>query len=118
MERKICFYLDEVDNILAGKLQYPITCEIDPSNFCQNRCSWCINSDYIQNNRINLDFGLYEMLLDELKKHGVKSITFTGGGEPTMNHEFGKMIRQAANYGFELGLITNGISIDSYDSVL
>lgn len=114
MDRKICYYLDEVENIFEGRLQYPITCEIDPSNYCQNKCSWCINSKFLKDSRVHLNLGLYCLLLRELKKCGVKSITFTGGGEPTLNPVFGRMVREAISYEFEVGLVTNGIEISNY----
>ena len=55
-------------------------------------------------------------LIDELQKIGVKSITFTGGGEPLMNPHFNTMATIAYEYGFRLGLITNGIFLDRVES--
>jgi MoaA/NifB/PqqE/SkfB family radical SAM enzyme len=112
--RKICYYLEEVDNIFAGKLQYPVTCEIDASNYCQNHCSWCIFSEFMKRERVHLDYDVYSSLLRDLKFCGTKSITFIGGGEPPLNPNFNKMIIEASTLGFEIGLVTNGILIDNY----
>jgi len=40
---------------------------------------------------------------------GVKSINFTGGGEPTLHKDFDKILGQAFGYGIEVGLFTNGL---------
>jgi MoaA/NifB/PqqE/SkfB family radical SAM enzyme len=51
-------------------------------------------------------------LIADLKNIGVKSITFTGGGEPLANKEFHRMVNFATLSGFELGLITNAVMLD------
>lgn len=109
---KILAHLSKVDNILKGRAQFPITCEIDPSNYCQNNCKWCIYADYLKRNRIHLDFNLFRSTIIQLKEGGCKSITFTGGGEPLMNPYISAMISLAASYGFQLGLITNGVLLN------
>jgi len=112
METKICFYLDEIDRIREGEEQYPICCEIDPSNLCQNRCSFCCYSEYLNEHKELLPFDLYLITLEEMKHCGVKSITFTGGGEPTLHPKFIEMAKKAYDLGFEIGLVTNGIRLN------
>jgi len=114
MYRKICYYLDEVDNILSGKVQYPVSCEIDLSNRCQNDCYFCMFKKYIKENEIDLDYDVYEQLIEDLKSVGTKSITFTGGGEPLLYPRFEDAIYLAVNSGFEVGLVTNGVDLDGY----
>lgn len=111
MNNKIGYYLEEVDRLLRGGEQYPITCEIDPSNRCQNDCKFCISAKSRSENPVDLDFDLYVRLLDELHAVGVKSITFTGGGEPLVNNYFESMAKLASGR-FQLGLITNGILLN------
>jgi len=109
---KILAHLSKVDTVLKGCVQFPITCEIDPSNYCQNNCKWCIYADYLKKNRVHLDFNLFKSTIFQLRNGGCKSITFTGGGEPLMNPYISTMINFAASCGFQLGLITNGIRLD------
>ena len=97
---------------MVGKFAPPVSCEIDPSNHCQNDCSFCVCRAYRKANPIDLDFGVYLDLLTDLRRMDVRSITFTGGGEPTMHLRFGDMVRAAD--GFEIGLITNGVDLDGY----
>jgi len=131
MERKIIKHIDKINEIIEGKTVYPITCEIDPSNLCNLDCSFCMYKSFIKEHKNLLDFNLFEMVIKQLKYLGVKSITFTGGGEPLMNKDFIKMASSAYSLGFEIGLITNGtllkriqkpeifkfirISLDAYD---
>jgi len=131
VENKIVFYMKEVNEAIQGKAISPITCEIDPSNYCNLNCNFCMYAKYIKNNREHLDLKTFINLIYELKVIGVKSITFTGGGEPLMNPSFNEMASRAHSLGFQLGLITNGtllnkvknldhfefirISLDSYD---
>jgi sulfatase maturation enzyme AslB (radical SAM superfamily) len=93
----------------------PITCEVDPSNYCQNDCEWCIYRKYIKSNRQHLDFDLFRELVRNLERIKVRSITFTGGGEPLMHPQFEKMVRFASKKGLKLGLVTNGIFLDRYE---
>jgi MoaA/NifB/PqqE/SkfB family radical SAM enzyme len=104
---KIAFYLDEVGRLRNGEIVAPITCEIDPSNLCQNECSFCISGDNKDDTMMELSF--FQNLLNELKLAGIQSITFTGGGEPTLNPDFNTMAALARAKGFKIGLITNGI---------
>ncbi len=87
----------------------PITCEIDLSNNCQNSCRFCMFKGYRSLSPVALEWPAYSKLLADLHSIGVKSITFTGGGEPTMHPEFTAMVQLADGMGFDIGLITNGI---------
>lgn len=108
---KIIAHLEKVDRVVEGDTPELVSCEIDTSNFCQNNCSWCIYKDYLKCNRVHMNYTLYEQVIRELNDMGCKSITFTGGGEPTMHPRFVDMVMHAYFQGFEIGLITNGIKL-------
>ena len=112
MYRKVLFHMDELERIRNGKLQFPITFEVDPTNKCNNDCSFCMFREFRADHRVDLDYDLYLEALDQMKMLGVRSITFTGGGEPTMNMNFMNMVLAAVHKQFEVGLITNGILLD------
>ena len=110
---KIIAHLEQVDKVVAGEIGDIITCEINSSNCCQNDCEWCIYKDYLYSKRCHLDLNVFKKVLVELKDvHNCKSITFTGGGEPLVNPKIREMIDFAKELGFEIGLITNGVSLD------
>jgi len=112
MERKIYFYTNEIVRMLHGEYVSPVTCEIDLSNRCQLNCSFCMYKDYLAENRCDLDLDIYKCLFRDFRQAGIESITFTGGGEPLMNNNAVEMIDMAFDQGFDMGLITNGISLD------
>jgi len=117
MERKIYYYLDKINKMKKGVYIPPISCEIDPSNRCMLNCKFCMYKDYRKENNVDLDFTTYRRLIFELQCSGVKSITFTGGGEPLMNPEFNEMAQAAFDRWFEVGLITNGVNLDKVKNV-
>ena len=116
MHRKVIPYLDKIENILEGRFEPPLSCEIDPSNKCQNNCDFCMYADYRNEHPVDLDFGVYLDLIHDLRKMGTRSITFTGGGEPMMHPQFREMVLAAQD--FELGLTTNGVYLDHLPDII
>ena len=112
MYNKIVYYVDKIERINRGEIVYPISVEIDPSNRCQCDCTFCLYKTYRKENNIDLDYSKYLDLLKVLSANGTKSITFTGGGEPLLHPRFNDMLEQAISFGFDVGLITNGIRLD------
>lgn len=115
MPNKIIYYTELVDKLINGEYVPPITFEIDPSDNCPLSCDFCLykrgREDGSQTN--NLSWEVYQKAVVEIKNMGVKSITFTGGGEPLMNPRFNNMARLANLLGFKTGLITNGVRLRS-----
>jgi len=123
MEKKIIYYIDKVESLIAGNPEMPVTVEIDPSNRCQLDCEYCMFK-VLREKRVDmkgeverpdLPFDLYRHLLLDLKMIGVRSITFTGGGEPLLHPRFNDMACLAYQNGFEIGLITNGVNLHSVE---
>jgi len=85
----------------------PITLDVDPTTSCNSHCPNCTFPD---TGRMFLDFDLYKRTVEEVSRLGIKAITFTGGGEPTLHPRFLEMIETAKAYGLEVGLITNGLA--------
>jgi len=112
MNNKILYFLTEADKLVAGKYVNPVTCEIDLTTVCQNNCYFCINKESNNDSHSILNLNLLNRLLSELKIIGVKSITFTGGGEPLLHPHFEECVRLVKSYDFKLGLITNGVLLN------
>jgi len=117
MDTKIYYYLDQVERLRKGEMVPPVTCEIDPSNYCMLSCDFCMYQKYLEQDRRNLSYDIYESLLYELNEIGTKSITFTGGGEPLMHPKINRMIEDALKLDFEIGLVTNGVLLDKIDNL-
>jgi radical SAM protein with 4Fe4S-binding SPASM domain len=113
MERKILNYFEKIDSLKKGNWECPVCLEIDPSSACNLKCFFCTDKVYLKENSEFLNFNLYRSLIEEAKELGVKAITFTGGGEPLLHPQFNQMARFAIYNGFEIGLITNGLLLNT-----
>lgn len=114
MNSKILFYIKEAEKALCNEPILPVTCEIDPTTLCQNNCSFCINKESNKASHAILDLDVYNKLICELSSLNIKSVTFTGGGEPLLHPNFDELVMVAKIHNIKLGLITNGISLDKY----
>lgn len=123
---KVFWHLEELATLKqTGKSKAPINVEIDLTNRCNLGCGWChfaythtkgplANSakpDGFIDVGDQFDKVLLFDVLDQLKEIGVKSVTWTGGGEPTLYPSFLTVINQTNLLGFEQGMYTNGTRI-------
>ena len=108
---KIITYPDVLDKIVKGKKVNPINLEINLTNICNHKCIWCTYG-YLHNNADTLDKKNVKSVIDDAYKLGVKSITWTGGGEPLVHKDFYELISYAATYKFKQGLNTNGVLLN------
>ncbi len=121
-KHKILGHLPVLNSYVNGGWYAPIQVEIDLTNACTSACPWCAGFK----DRVELPFMLLasgsskkEMaessrqnvssLLDDLKDIGVKSITWTGGGDPTVHPHHQELIRKSSEIGMDAALITNGV---------
>lgn len=109
---KLLRHAPKVEAMLRGEVVYPISVEIDLSNICPHDCPFCSfgtsqSEGYRQQNWVTFPAPRMLTLLDELAAVGVKSLTFTGGGEPLVHREAAAIFEKAAQH-FEWGLVTNG----------
>ena len=73
----------------------PVSVEISPTNFCNAKCPWCfyVSGTYKQrHSREELEHRQLEILILDLARMGVQSITWTGGGEPSIYSQMAEMI--------------------------
>jgi MoaA/NifB/PqqE/SkfB family radical SAM enzyme len=109
---KILYHLDRVNDWLKGKNVYPITVEIDPSNFCNHDCIWCTFGYLHTKNKDVIPREVLLKLVKDLAEYGVKAIIWTGGGEPWTNNNLTDAIYLAYELGIDMGMATNGILLD------
>jgi MoaA/NifB/PqqE/SkfB family radical SAM enzyme len=109
---KILYFLPECDKLINNEFQMPVTFEIDASNMCQNDCDFCMFAFHIKKHRVHLPIGLFYKAIWDFKRTGVRSVTFTGGGEPLLNPDILQMIATANDLEMKIGLVTNGIRLD------
>lgn len=88
----------------------PIYVEIGLTNICNHRCMFC-GLDWARGeDTLNTEILLKN--LEDMKKFGVKSICFSGAGEPLLHKDFCLIIRKTKEYGIDVSFSTNGVLFD------
>ena len=113
-EFKFLHHLDRIQAICRGELPPPVTFEVDLTSACNHRCIWCLDHSYNSQTNSTLKEAPFLHFADEIVKQGVKSIIFKGGGEPLLYYSFSKIVQHLQSKGLDLGLITNGETIDRH----
>ena len=105
----------DVMKILPGEV------DIDLTNVCNQDCFYCNSAEFRQERPVQKKYGEYIALLDKLanwRSHTPRSygtlhtITYPGGGEPTILPGYEKVIEHTIDLGFLTGLTTNGSKLD------
>lgn len=108
-------------DVVAGKRVYPINVEISPSGICSASCAWCFyaNTGELGDHRATfLRLSAGRGLLAECKNLGVKSVSWTGGGDPSLHPQIDDLVACASFHGIEQGMFTNALSQPKYDPSL
>lgn len=83
----------------------PITADIFLTDFCNNHCRYCRFSHKKNGTYISLnDFIQYA---ERLLSFGVRGFILTGGGEPSVNPDFGKICCWLESHNIDYGINTN-----------
>lgn len=119
---KILAHLPILGDYLRGDVYPPIQVEIDVTNLCTSACPWCAGYHEREDHPFILfgagatkaeQWGLSRLgilhLLRDLAEYGVKSVTWTGGGDPSLHPYLSEFVERAALMGLDNGLITNGV---------
>ena len=123
-QAKIALHLDKVLNHLNNKKTDPITLEVDPSNACNHSCPFCI-SGHIHLNKFKgteffdrrmMDEKTLMSLCKDVTSMDINSLTWTGGGEPTMNPHLKKAMSYISkNSKIKMGMFSNGSMFSKFD---
>lgn len=120
---KLFSHMPTLQAIREGKRPPPVNVEIDLSNRCSLGCEWCHfaythtrgplagtvdKPAHAVSGGDLMDEDLAMSITRQLHAAGVKSVTWTGGGEPTLHPYFDFLVRDAAFTGLEQGMYTHG----------
>lgn len=105
----------------------PAQVDIDLTNICNQDCYYCNSADFRQDQPVQKKYTEYINLLDKLagwRAHSPNSygtthtITYPGGGEPTVLAGYEHVIEHTIDLGFLTSITTNGSKLDKLlDSV-
>jgi MoaA/NifB/PqqE/SkfB family radical SAM enzyme len=119
---KLLKHIDRIAEIQAGGHPAPVNVEIDLSNRCNLGCAGCHFSHTHTRGHFGnvanvstvgdlMDISLIRKIIVDLWHNGVRSITWTGGGEPTLHPRFDEVIESTHAIGLAQGIYTNGTQI-------
>jgi len=99
----------------------PAQVDIDLTNVCNQDCYYCNSADFRAEKPVQKKYTEYIALLDQLatwRAHSPNSygtthtITYPGGGEPTVLVNYEKVIEHTIDLGFLGSITTNGSNLD------
>jgi len=86
---------------------FPVYVEIGITNICNHNCIFC-GLDWARGtNTLKTDV-LLENLKDMAEK-GVKSVCFSGAGEPLLHKDFSLLVRKTKEFGIDVSFSTNTV---------
>jgi sulfatase maturation enzyme AslB (radical SAM superfamily) len=106
----------------------PAQVDIDLTNVCNQDCYYCNSADFRREQPVQKKYTEYIALLDKLagwRAHSPNSygtthtITYPGGGEPTVLPGYEHVIEHTIDLGFLASITTNGSNLDKLlDSIV
>lgn len=103
-----------------NKILLPAQIDIDLTNICNQDCYYCNSSEHRANSPVQKEYKEYIALLDKLanwRAHTPNSygtthtITYPGGGEPTILNDYENVIEHTIDLGFLTSITTNGTKL-------
>lgn len=95
---------------------FPTHLDIESSSRCQLRCPMCTQNLMDESLRGDMDFGLYQKIIDEAAKKGVYSIKLSWRGEPLLNKNIWEMVEYAKKEGIkDVAFLSNGEKLKEGD---
>ena len=104
---RIYGHLERIEkNISCHDTLSPVTLELHLTNRCNSHCSFCLFSE---RNQSELSKETIDTILEDCYILGIKSVTISGGGEPTVHPDIAYTINTFVDHNIDVGLMTNGI---------
>ena len=123
---KIFHHYEKIKELREGNQPSPISVRLVLADLCNHNCHFC--TFRMENSVTNKKFGMINPktgminfnpnrllsreksleIIQDCIDMGVKSIEFTGGGEPTVHKNHVEIFNKVLDGGMDLGLITNG----------
>lgn len=110
---KLVWHMSRVDDYFKYKRRIvPLHVDIGITKACNAKCVFCYGI-YQKMTKEIMPRNVIINLLADAPKLGVKSLTITGDGEPTLNPAVYDAVKIGKLHGLDIGFATNGIALDS-----
>lgn len=109
---KIFQFPQHLRNLVENVDDHPIHMQVGPVNFCNHNCTFCdaarsmFDAKAVPRTRINVE-RLME-IIEEMRELGLRAVTLTGSGEPTLHPDLDRIVRGIHERGIDVALFTNG----------
>ncbi len=114
---KILWHSEKLKSFVDGKITAPIYIRFKPTNRCNHHCAFCSYDpetgdtgvrDKMKDRTDEIPKEKMVEIIDDFKDMGVKSVTFSGGGEPLIYPHIEEAMQKILDAGINLSIITNG----------
>lgn len=109
---KLIYHVERVYSWLKGNNIYPIYIEVGPAGGCNQRCIFC-GLDYLGHKPSFINTSCWKKFVKEAVKKGVKSVLFSGEGEPLLHKEIDTLISYTYGVGIDVALASNGVLLSA-----
>ena len=107
--KKLLYHHEVIGKFKTSGIATPVSISIAPTSKCNLKCSFCSNVN--RGKHEDIADGVTAKLMKDLTVKGLKTVEWTGGGDPTLYPWINDMIGLADMLGLQQGLITNGVAI-------
>lgn len=108
---KLIYHVRRLDQWLSGRNIYPIYLEVGLYGGCNHRCVFCA-FDFFKYQPDVFETALFKQFIKEASSKGVKSVLFSGEGEPLLHKDIAEIVRFTKKAGVDVALVTNGVLFD------
>ena len=110
--QKLMWHMDRVEaHFKRGERIVPLHIDLGVTKFCNAACVYCYGTFQKMGKDIIEGQTLINLFSDAARL-GVRSITVTGDGEPSLNPAMWEAMRAGKAGGLDIGFATNGIALD------
>ena len=102
---KLMFHPERIDEWMKKGDCPPIYLEIGLTNICNHKCIFC-GLDWAKGTN-TLDTNVLLENLKDMAEFGVKSVCFSGAGEPTLHKDFALIVKKTREFGIDEAFSTN-----------
>ena len=101
---------------LRNGIGRPQSLQVALTNKCNLKCVFCS----VAERELKQEWDYLELCkaIDSFMSVGIKTIEFSGGGEPTLYPDFRHIVSSCYSRGLKIGLITNGLKLKDYQEIL
>lgn len=115
--QKFLQFPEHLAALRAGQVTAPVHIRIKPTNRCNHNCWFCAYR--VDNLQLGQDMNEQDEIpepkmmeiIDDIVAMGVRAVTFSGGGEPTIYKPLPQCIEKLAAGGIRVAALTNGSNL-------